>query len=282
VKENKMQINSSGLIIFDNVSFRYDSSKTILDGIKLSIVENEFTAIVGQNGCGKTTLLKNLCGLLRPQSGKIFIRGNDTGKMDITGIAEEIGIVMQETDNHLFEATVFDEITYPLKRKYSKNEIKEKAEEYLTLVGLLDKKDDFPLSLGRAGRVKTVFASILAAGARIIILDEPVAGLDYRNCRLLMGIANALRGRGYTVILVSHNMNIVAEYAQRVIVMKDAGVFMDGTPEIIFSQEEKLAEAGIRPPQIVRLSNRLKNTGCIEKIALTPQELTRLLKEQNW
>jgi len=186
---------------------------------------------------------------------------------------------MQETDNQLFEATVFDEAAFPLRRKYSKNEAREKAEESLAVVGLLDRKDDFPPSLGRAGRVKTAFASVLAAGAKIIILDEPAAGLDYHNCRMLMNIVKNLHSRGYTVILVSHNMNMVAEYARRIIVMKDGGIFMDGAPEVIFSDEEKLAQAGIRPPQIARLSNKLKNSGFIEKTALTPLELAQQLNK---
>jgi len=173
-----MTNNSANVIKFENVSFCYDSGKTILNSISLCIAENEFAAIVGRNGCGKTTLLKNLCGLLRPQNGKIFLRESDTGIMDIAAIAEEIGMVMQETDNQLFEATVFDEAAFPLRRKFSKNEISEKAEESLAVMGL-----------------------VLAAGSRIIVLDEPAAGLDYRNCLMLMNIVKTLHGRGYTVIV---------------------------------------------------------------------------------
>ena len=197
----------------------------ILNDINLAIRENECTAIMGHNGCGKTTLLKNISGLLRPLRGSILLRGRDTAEMGIAEIAGEIGLVMQDPDRQLFESTVYREVACALKRAVNartltKNELRDKTEEALSVTGLLDKRDEFPLALGRADRVKAVFAAVLAMGPRIIMLDEPVAGQDMRGCRLIMDLLANLRQRGYTIILVTHNEKVIAEYAQQLIVME--------------------------------------------------------------
>jgi len=258
----------------------------MLNDINLAIMEHELTAIIGQNGCGKTTMLKNISGLLLPSRGNILLRGSDTADMDITDIAAEIGFVMQEPDRQLFESTVYDEVAFALKhaprgslrgRKLTRNQIREKADEALSMVGLLDKRDDFPPALGRADRVKTVFAAVLAMGPKIIMLDEPLAGQDQWGCRLIMDILSNLHRQGYTILMVTHNMSVIAEYARRLIVMKDGGVFMDGKPREIFTRTEELAQAGILPPQITRLSQTLRKRIPLENDALSPAELAAML-----
>jgi energy-coupling factor transport system ATP-binding protein len=159
----------------------------------------------------------------------------------------------------------------------TRSQIQEKAEEALSMVGLLDKRNDFPPALGRADRVKTVFAAILAMGPKIIMLDEPLAGQDQRGCRLIMDILANLHRQGYTIVMVTHNMSVIAEYAQRLIVMKDGGVFMDGKPREIFTRTTELSQAGILPPQITRLSQALRKRLPLEDDALTPAELAAML-----
>jgi energy-coupling factor transport system ATP-binding protein len=144
--------------------------------------------------------------------------------MGLAQIAGEIGFVMQECDRQLFESTVYDEVAFALKQTprghtLTKNEIRDKAEESLSVMNLLDKRDAFPPALGRADRVKTVFAVILAMGPRIIMLDEPIAGQDVRGCHLIMHTLANLHQRGYTIIIVTHNTKVIAEYAQRIIEM---------------------------------------------------------------
>jgi energy-coupling factor transport system ATP-binding protein len=203
--------------------------------------------------------------------------------MDIAEIAGEIGFVMQDPDRQLFEATVYDEAAFALKnagrrrKAVTKNEIHQKVRESLSAVGLEDRQNAFPPALGRADRVKTVFASILAMGPKIIMLDEPIAGQDSRSCRLIMDILVNLHRQGYTVIMVTHNMNIAAEYARRLIVMKDGHVLLDGKPQEVFARTAELAEAGILPPQITRLSQMLRGHIPLEKDALTPAELAAML-----
>jgi len=274
--------NTIPAIQLDHLRYRYNSGDFMLNDINLAFMEHELTALIGQNGSGKTTMLKNISGLTRPSRGNILLRGRDTADMDITDIAAEIGFVMQEPDRQLFESTVYDEVAFALKhaprgRKLAKNQIREKVEEALSMVGLLDKRNDFPPALGRADRVKTVFAAILAMGPKIIMLDEPLAGQDKQGCRLIMEILANLHRQGYTILMVTHNMSVIAEYAQRLVVMKDGGVFMDGKPREIFSRTEELAQTEILPPQITRLSQALRKRIPLENDALSPTELAAML-----
>ena len=270
-------VNTTEAIRICGLRHWYEPGRIILEGINLSIAEGEFAAIIGQNGSGKTTLMKNISGLLRPSQGEIFIRGKNTTGADAAEIAREAGYVMQDHDNQLFEQTVFDEVAFSLKHKFSKKEINEKAEEALETVGLLDKKEAFPPALPRADRAKAVFAAVLAMNTGILLLDEPIAGQDSRGCRVIMDIIAGLRQKGKTVLLITHNINIAARYAKRIIVMKNGRVDMDGPPLEIFGQREKLAGAGILAPQITRLSRELRAYLPLEKDALTPEELASML-----
>jgi energy-coupling factor transport system ATP-binding protein len=226
---------SNAVIEISALNYEYIPGNVILNDISLSIMGNDFAMITGPNGCGKTTLLKNISGLLRPQRGSILLRGRNTAKMSVAEIAGEIGVVMQECDRQLFESTVYDEVAFSLKqtprgRALTKTEIQDRAEESLAVMGLLDKRDVFPPVLGRADRFKTVFAAILAMGPRIIMLDEPIAGQDIRGCRLIMDTLANLNQKGYTILMITHNMNIITEYAQRLIEIKDNNIIRDEKP----------------------------------------------------
>jgi len=210
----------STFLNIEHLLFQYDSNKIILNDVNLAIAQNEFTVITGRNGCGKTTLLKNISGLLRPQGGSVLLRGRDTARMSVAQIAGELGFVMQDPDRQLFESTVYDEVAFALKVKkrgaQGRGEIHSKVEEALSLVGLQNKREHFPLALNRADRVKTVFAAILAMGPRILMLDEPFAGQDAKGCRLIADLLASLHQQGYTILVVTHNVEVVAEYATRI------------------------------------------------------------------
>ncbi|MCL2193473.1 MAG: energy-coupling factor ABC transporter ATP-binding protein, partial [Treponema sp.] len=262
-----MSGNKAAAIQVERLQYCYPS-RLVLDNLDLAIGENEFTAILGQNGSGKTTLLKNITGLLRPLQGKIFVRGKDTAKMNVAEIAAEIGYVMQDSDNQLFEQTVYDEVAFALKPFWQKRGIQQRIEEALEMLGLQDSRDAFPPALCKADRVKTVFAAVLAMGAKILVLDEPLAGQDSGGSRMIMEILAGLHQKGYTVILVTHNIRISAEYAQRLVVMKSGRVHLDGTPSAIFERDRELAEAGTLLPHVSRLSRKLRGDMPIEKTAV--------------
>ncbi|MDR0584701.1 MAG: energy-coupling factor ABC transporter ATP-binding protein [Treponema sp.] len=268
----------------DRLTFSYGArcggtgSSPALEDISLSIADNEFTAIIGQNGAGKTTLLKNLTGLLRPEKGDIFIRGKNTRDMPVSAISAEAGFVMQNPDRQLFADTVYDEAAFALRnRGLSEAEIKPRVEAALNAVGLAEERESFPIALGRGERAKAVIASVLAMGSKILIFDEPASGQDYRNSRRIMDILRELHGGGYTIIFVTHIMSLAAEYARRVIVMKEKRLVMDGTTADIFSRAGELEKAGILPPQIIRLGRELRGELPLQKDPLSAAELGDML-----
>jgi len=261
-----------------NVSYSYDSVNNSIENINLSIADNDFVAVIGQNGCGKSTLLKNITGLLRPDSGEIFIRGKDTKGLSVSAISREIGFVMQNPDAQLFTDTVYKEVSFGIRNLgLSESEIRSRVEAALREMGLEGQSGAFPLALNRADRAKTIIASVLAMGCRIIILDEPDTGQDYRGSRHIMDIAAGLHKQGYTIIFVTHNMSLVAEYARRIIVMGGKGILMDGNPREFFYRACELAAAKIMPPQIVRLSLELRKELRIEIDSLNAAEMGRAL-----
>ena len=207
-----------------NFCFSYGKTGAFIENINLTVADNDFLAIIGKNGCGKTTLLKSITGLLRPASGDIFIRGKNSKELSVSDISEEVGFVMQNPDSQLFTDSVYNEVSFALKNAgLSKAEIQKRTEDALVTVGLTE-PDAFPHALSRADRTKVVIASVLAMGCKILIFDEVDIGQDRRGCIHIMNIARELHSRGYTIIFVTHNMSLVCEYARRLIVMNRNGI----------------------------------------------------------
>jgi len=218
--------NEAAAIDITNFSYSYGSD-SFIENLSLSVADNDFIALIGRNGCGKTTLLKNITGLLRPNAGEIYIRGKNSKEFTVPAISKEIGFVMQNTDNQLFTDSVFNEVSFALKNLgFSKTEIRRRVEDALRAVGL-EEPDAFPHALSRADRTKTVIACVLAMGCKIIILDEVDVGQDYRGSLKIMGIARELHSKGFTIIFVTHNMSLACEYAYRLIMMEKKGIVMD-------------------------------------------------------
>jgi len=212
--DNNNCINSA--VNIKNISFLYPGG-TGIKNINIDIMENDFAAIIGKNGCGKTTLLKCITGLLRPCEGDIYIHGKNTKDLKVSDISKEAGFVMQNPDNQLFTDSVYKEAAFALKNKrLSKNEIKQRVKDALEIVGLYD-MDAFPHALSRSDRAKTVIACVLAMGCKILIFDEVDVGSDYSTRIKIMDIMRDLHKKGFTIIFVTHNMTLVEEYALRVI-----------------------------------------------------------------
>lgn len=227
VKSNLPVNGEESAIKIKNFSFSYEHNASIMENINLAIADNDFAAIVGRNGCGKTTLLKNITGLLKPCAGDVYIRGKNTKELSVSEISKEAGFVMQNPDNQLFTGSVYKEVSFALKKmRFSKQEIKRLAEEALRTAGISD-FDCFPHALCRADRTKTVIACVLAMGCKIIIFDEVDIGQDYTGSVKIMNIARELHSKGYTVIFVTHNMSLVCEYAQRLIMLDRKGIIAD-------------------------------------------------------
>jgi len=213
-----------------NLFFSYSNGSGVKN-INLSIAENDFIAIMGDNGCGKTTLLKCITGLLRPCTGDIFIRSKNTKELSVSDISKKMGFVMQNPDTQLFTDSVYKEVAFALKNmRLSKIEIKRRVETALKTVGLND-ADAFPPALSRQDRTKTLIACVLAMDCKIIIFDEVDVGNDYCGSLKIMNIARELHSRGFTIIFITHNMGLAGEYAHRLIKMEKDGIVFDGRRE---------------------------------------------------
>jgi energy-coupling factor transporter ATP-binding protein EcfA2 len=238
--------------------------------VSFEIGQGEFVALIGQNGSGKTTVLKNLLGLLRPTSGKVIVAGQDTHTTAVAEMARHVGFVLQNPDQQLFADTVEEEVAYgPKNLKLEKELIEQRVAEALQLVGLEDKRQEFPPALAKGDRAKVVIASALALDPSIIILDEPTTGQDYRGCHQIMQIAQSLHAQGRTVVFVTHHMALVAEYAQRVIVLTGGKVLLDDVTEGVFARPEVVRQACIIPPQVTELGQALPATLGLPRNPLT-------------
>ncbi|AKX96098.1 ABC transporter ATP-binding protein [Neomoorella thermoacetica] len=239
----------------------YDKDFEALKGIDLTIRQGEFVAILGQNGSGKTTLVKHFNGLLRPTAGEVVVAGMDTRAESIDKFGRVVGYVFQNPDHQIFAGTVKEEVAYgPKLYGVPPAEIEERVRDALQAVELAGLEEEDPFSLTKGQRQRVAVASILAAKPRVIILDEPTTGLDYKEQRGMMELVRRLNDMGHTIIMVTHSMWVTAEYAHRVIVVKDGRVVMDGPTREVFAREEELEAAFLKPPQIVRFSNRLGAT----------------------
>lgn len=275
-KETQTQSGET-VITVDELTYVYKPQDVLaVDGVSFQIDQGEFIAIIGQNGSGKTTILKNLLGLLHPTEGNVTVAGYDTSQTPVSELAKHVGFVLQNPDQQLFAETVEQEIAFgPQNLGFDDQEIKRRVDEVMRLVNLECDKGEFPPALPKGERAKVVIASALAMDPEIMILDEPTTGQDYKGCHQILQVARNLHKENRTVVFVTHNMPLVAEYAHRVIIMCNGRILIDSKTEDIFSQPDLIKEAHIIPPQITELSQRL--AGCVEfsKLPMTVEELSR-------
>ncbi|MDR2729934.1 MAG: energy-coupling factor ABC transporter ATP-binding protein [Treponema sp.] len=213
---NNVNEERSIAIEIKKFGFFFSNSESHIKNINLTVFENDFIAIMGPNGCGKTTLLKNITGLLRPNEGDILIHGKNTKELDIYTISKEAGFVMQNPEARLFSDTVYNEAAFALKNSnLPRDEINKRVEFALSTVGLFD-FNAFPHVLSKIDRLKLVLACVLVTGCKIIMLDEPDVGQDYEGCIEIMEILKGLNSHGYTIIFVTHNESLACDYSKRI------------------------------------------------------------------
>ena len=250
----------------------YSGGTEALAGIDLTIRKGEFLAIAGQNGSGKTTLAKHFNGLLRPSQGEVRVKGLPTHTYSVSELSKVVGYVFQNPDHQIFADTVFEEIAFgPRNMGVAEQEIKRRAAEALEAVELTGGEEQDPFALTKGERQRVAVASILATQPEVLVFDEPTTGLDYPQSRKMMELIQKLNERGHTVVVITHSMWVVAEYAHRCLVMKEGRVSMEGSTRSVFSDEEKLAQAKLLPPEIAQLGNRLGRT------VLSVQEMASVL-----
>lgn len=243
------------MIECDSVRFGYEKTKDaeLIHGISLSIEDGEFVALTGENGAGKSTFSKLLAGILKPSDGKICVNGIDTKKSKNSMLAKTTGFLFQNPDRQLCTYTVRDEITFGQKALKTGNEeeISKRTEKIIERFGF--NPDEAPFSLSRGQRQRLALASIIAVEPKVMILDEPTTGLDYKECMEIMSAVKELNKNGTTVIMVCHDMELVLDFARRMIVLADGKIEADGKTLEIMRRKEILQKTCLLPPQIIQI-----------------------------
>jgi energy-coupling factor transport system ATP-binding protein len=250
-------MTDGGSVRIEDVWFRYPSRAHALRGVSLVIEPGEFVALIGQNGSGKTTVAKHFNAILRPERGRVLIDGDDIVAKDTADLASVVGYCYQNPDHQIFASTVAEEIEFgPRNLRVAEEEVVRRTRRLLDVVRLRDQWSAYPFSLSRGERQKLAVASVLAIEPRILIVDEPTTGLDWQGGEAMMELMRVLNAEGRTVVIITHDMNIVAEFARRVVVMAGGQIVADGGPRAVFRRDAELHAADLRAPQAFRIAQR--------------------------
>ncbi len=266
----------------DNVSFSYDDNK-VLNNISLSVQEGEFVALLGHNGCGKSTMAKLFNVLLSPQSGTVTIDGiTAETEDDIYEIRSRVGLVLQNPDNQLVATVVEEDVAFgPENLGVPPQEIRRRVDSALKAVDMYEYRSHAPHKLSGGQKQRVAIAGIIAMEPRCIVLDEPTAMLDPKGRQEVMDTIRHLnKSMGITIVLITHYMDEAVQ-ADRVIVMDKGSILTQGTPRQVFSKTELLKEHSLDVPQSVELMYTLKNRygAAVNEMPLTPAECVQTLSE---
>jgi energy-coupling factor transporter ATP-binding protein EcfA2 len=251
----------AALVDATSIAFHYDSGLPALNGVSLRIDPGEFIALIGQNGSGKTTLAKHLNGLLRPTAGRVTLSGTDLSELPMNAVAADIGYVFQNPDHQIFAASVADEVAFgPRNFRVAPAEVTERVRSALQAVGLQGLEEADPFLLSKGHRQRLAVASLLALRPRLLILDEPTTGLDYTEQRHMMDLLARLHQHGMAILIITHSPWVVAEYADRGVLMSAGQILFDGALRALFAEEALLAHAHFQAPEVTRLGRRFDFT----------------------
>ena len=244
------------MIEFRDVHASYDGSAPILKGVSFTIRDGEFVAFVGTNGAGKSTTMRLMNGLLKPDAGQVLIDGVPTSDLRTSELARRVGFLFQNPDSQICCNTVREELLFGFKALGLDGPDADSRVDAIVEEFAFDPDDD-PFLLNRGARQLLALASIVVLAPPVVVLDEPTTGLDYRECVKVMDIIRRIHERGTTVIMVCHDMEVVADYAARCIVMSGGEVVDDAPTFDVLRNRETLERASLVPPQIVELSLEL-------------------------
>lgn len=245
-----------------NISYSYDDDSQALKNVSLKINDGEMAAILGKNGAGKSTLFLHFNGIHEPDDGEILIDGEKLkyNKKALIKYRQKVGIVFQNPDNQIFAPSVEEDVAFgPLNLKLPMDEVQNRVEEALKRVGMegFEKKAPHHLSGGQKKRV--AIAGILAMSPEIMILDEPTAGLDPQGAIKIMNLLSELNMEGITIVISTHDVDLVSKYVNKIFVMADGEIIDEGTPKEIFSNEDLIEKANLKLPIISELFKALND-----------------------
>ena len=285
-REAQQQKDSGEVILsLRDVNYIYSADtvyrRHALKNVSLDIWKGEFIAVIGHTGSGKSTLIQHLNGLNKPSSGKILYKGQDISEKSfkLSDLRKKVGLVFQYPEYQLFETTVLLDVAFgPKNLGCDREQAEQQAREALALVGLPEECYEMsPFELSGGQKRKAAIAGVLAMNPEVLILDEPTAALDpYGRDEILSILEDLHRKKNITILLVSHSMDEVARFAQRIIVMDKGEILMDGTPADIFRRHKELEEIGLAAPQAMYIMKELKEYGLpVDTEIFTPQEAVK-------
>ena len=271
-------MSDNEIIRCQGLHFSYPNGMEALKDINLTITQGEYVAFVGQNGSGKTTLVKHFNGLLKPTQGSIHVFGEETRDKKVSALARKVGYVFQNPDDMLFCSSVEEEVAYgPTMLGFAVAEIKEKVESILQELGLQTQRETHPFALSLGDRQRLAVACVLSLDPEVFAFDEPTTGQDYFGGESIMEVIDQLHAKGKTILIITHDMPLVAEHAQRVVVMNQGQIALEGTPKEVFSQTNYLRTLSLRSPQVTRWA---QNLGLEGQTVLDIKEMVTWLEEK--
>lgn len=247
-----------------NLKYSYNNDYRALKGVSLKIERGEMVALLGKNGAGKSTLFLHLNGIYEPDEGQVFIDGEELkyDKKSLLKFRQKVGIVFQNPDDQIFAPTVEEDVAFgPLNLKLPMEEVQNRVEEALERVGMSGYEKTAPHHLSGGQKKRVAIAGILAMKPEIMVLDEPTAGLDPQGVANLSALLKELNEEGITIIISTHEVDLVPDYANRTFVMVDGELIAEGTPKEIFSQPNILEQANLKVPIVTELFQQLEEDG---------------------
>jgi energy-coupling factor transporter ATP-binding protein EcfA2 len=242
--------------------FWYQEETPVLRGIDLLVPRGQFLALVGANGSGKTTLVKHFNGLLRARRGEVRVAGRPTGPLSVGELASQVGFLFQHPEQQIFAASVYREVAFgPRNLGLSPEQVDARVEAALARFGLAALASRAPAILGYGTRRRVTLASLAAMDPPLVVLDEPTVGLDAPGFRETFEWIEELHATGRTIVLVSHDMSLVANHAERVVVLHEGQILADGSPAAVFRQQAVMAQASLLPPPVLSLAQALQDYG---------------------
>lgn len=268
------------MIEVKDVYFTYPNGIEALKDVSVTIHDGEFLAIMGQNGAGKTTLVKTFNGLLKPTKGKVLVDGTDTTKTSVATLARNVGFVFQNPDSQLFSESVEEEIAFALRNfGFEKNVVEKRVTWALNLLALTQYRKTSPFMLSGGERKRVALASVLAWDPKMLILDEPTIGQDYQQKEKLRQFIMQMKTQAKTVVIVTHDVEFVAECNPRVLLMHEGRIVTDGEAHKVLTDSQALEQASIVPPQIAQIFLELSDLG-LPKDIIDVYKAQRILLEK--
>jgi energy-coupling factor transport system ATP-binding protein len=255
----KYSTKGEALIDVQHASFSYGACSPVLHNVDLTIGRGEFVTLMGPNGTGKTTLAKHFNGLLKPTSGRVLVRDLDTRQASVAELAKTVGYVFQNPDHQLFARTLREELEFgPTNLNWPPIRIGKAVENALERLGVRDRSNEDPFFMGLAERKLVAIASVLAMEPELLVLDEPATGADHESALRIMNYLAGLHRDGLTIVIVTHDVSLAANFADRIVVLQSGSIVLDGSPQEVFQRTSELESCLVVPPQGAQLAQKLQ------------------------